>query len=364
MATIYYTACSLDGFIAGPGHNLDWLLSRDNDLDGPDSYAEFINGVGAVVMGANTYQWVLEHLDGPWPYHVPTWVMTHRTFPQPPGDVRFTRAPVAEVHQLAVGVAAGRDVWLVEAANWSGSSTTKGCSKSCASSTPRRPSAPGCLCCHAASTWTWSRWPATATSAALGTRCGADLGRPGGAGLRADRRGARCLGGSASRRRGRSQLRRMYRGFGRSGAEDAGEESPVGRCLLGRRAGAALVLGHAAHDLLLVLTAAGPGALLAGPAGRLMAHCHHSNRFRCLAGRPDYTPRGMATPRQPLREQVDMRHQGECVQGTSQTGAADATRRASRRRSASRSRACLGVEGLADRQDRHGEYQDGEAEPE
>ena len=52
-------------------------------------------------------------MDGPWPYHVPTWVMTHRTFPQPPGDVRFTGAPVAEVHQLAVGVAAGRDVWLV-----------------------------------------------------------------------------------------------------------------------------------------------------------------------------------------------------------------------------------------------------------
>ena len=113
MATIYSTACSLDGFIAGPGHNLDWLLSRDNDLDGPDSYAEFINGVGAVVMGANTYQWVLEHLDGPWPYHVPTWVMTHRTFPRPPEDVRFTGAPVAEVHQLAVGAAAGRDVWLV-----------------------------------------------------------------------------------------------------------------------------------------------------------------------------------------------------------------------------------------------------------
>jgi dihydrofolate reductase len=113
MATIYFTACSLDGFIAGPGHDLDWLLSRENDPEGPDSYGDFIGGVGAVVMGANTYQWVLEHIDGPWPYEVPTWVMTHRTFSDPPGDVRFTDAPVAAVHGWALEAAAGRDVWLV-----------------------------------------------------------------------------------------------------------------------------------------------------------------------------------------------------------------------------------------------------------
>lgn len=113
MATIYFTASSLDGFIAGPGHNLDWLLSRDHDPQGPDSHAQFMAGVGALVMGANTYQWVVDHLEGPWPYEVPAWVMTHRAFDPPRGDVRFSSAPVPVVHAEAVAAAAGRDVWLV-----------------------------------------------------------------------------------------------------------------------------------------------------------------------------------------------------------------------------------------------------------
>jgi dihydrofolate reductase len=113
VATIYFTASSLDGFIAGPGHSLDWLLSRDHDAQGPDSHAQFMAGVGALVMGANTYQWLLDHLDGPWPYEIPAWVMTHRAFDSPPGDVRFSSAPVPQVHAEAVAAADGRDVWLV-----------------------------------------------------------------------------------------------------------------------------------------------------------------------------------------------------------------------------------------------------------
>ena len=113
MATIFFTASSLDGYIAGPGHTLDWLLSRDHDPQGPDSFDEFAAGVGAAVMGANTYQWVLDHVEGPWPYQVPAWVMTHRDFGTPPGDVRFSAAPVAEVHAQASHAAAGRHVWLV-----------------------------------------------------------------------------------------------------------------------------------------------------------------------------------------------------------------------------------------------------------
>jgi len=113
VATIYFTASSLDGFIAGPGHSLDWLLQRDNDPQGPQSHGEFLAGVGAAIMGANTYQWLVEHLDGPWPYQVPTWVMTHRTFEPPHGDVRFSSADVTRIHADACAAAAGRDVWLV-----------------------------------------------------------------------------------------------------------------------------------------------------------------------------------------------------------------------------------------------------------
>src|SRR5690625_4357867 len=88
--TIYYTATSLDGFIATPEHSLDWLLTRDNDPAGPMGYDSFITEVGAVVMGASTYAWLGDNYDGPWPYDVPCWVLTHRNFPaRDDGDVRF-----------------------------------------------------------------------------------------------------------------------------------------------------------------------------------------------------------------------------------------------------------------------------------
>ena len=72
--------------------------------------------VGALAMGATTYQWVLDHLEADgeaWPYPQPTWVFTHRTFPPPPGDVRFTQADVRDVHAAMVEAASGRGVWLV-----------------------------------------------------------------------------------------------------------------------------------------------------------------------------------------------------------------------------------------------------------
>jgi dihydrofolate reductase len=112
MATVYYTASSLDGHIAGPGHTLDWLLSRDHDPEGPQAFGAFRPRVGAAVMGANTYQWILDHGDGEIP-DVPTFVLTHRTFPAPRGDLRLTSAGIPEVHAEAHAAADGRDIWLV-----------------------------------------------------------------------------------------------------------------------------------------------------------------------------------------------------------------------------------------------------------
>ena len=117
--TIYYPASSLDGFIAGPNHSLDWLLQFGN-VPGGD-YAEFIADVGAVAMGANTYRWLLENEvlpagtePKPWPYQQPVWVFSTRNQREVPGaDVRFVSGAVGPVHAEMVREAAGKSVWVV-----------------------------------------------------------------------------------------------------------------------------------------------------------------------------------------------------------------------------------------------------------
>lgn len=113
MPTLYYTAASLDGFLADPDHALDWLLQ----FPMTDDYPAFLQGVGAVAMGATTYEWVradLARTGAAWPYEVPVWVFTSRDRSAPEGaDVRFVRGDVRPVHAAMVEAAAGRDIWLV-----------------------------------------------------------------------------------------------------------------------------------------------------------------------------------------------------------------------------------------------------------
>jgi dihydrofolate reductase len=112
--TQYLVASSLDGYIATEDHDLSWLLTMPGGDDEANPYGAFIKDVGAVAMGASTYEWILRHDEGPWPYAQPTWVFTHRALPvREGGDLRFTAAPVEEVHADMLTAAAGKNVWLV-----------------------------------------------------------------------------------------------------------------------------------------------------------------------------------------------------------------------------------------------------------
>ena len=116
--TQYYTATTLDGFIADPNNSLEWLFTRARDEDGPGNYRDFIAEIGAIAMGSTTYEWVLEHLKDEtkwnWPYEIPCWVFTHRELQVVPGaDVEFVSGDVAPVHERMVEAAAGKNVWIV-----------------------------------------------------------------------------------------------------------------------------------------------------------------------------------------------------------------------------------------------------------
>jgi dihydrofolate reductase len=119
--TQYYTATTLDGFIADTDNSLDWLFTRKREDDGLANYEEFIAGVGALAMGSTTYEWILGHefagkdpAEWKWPYDIPGWVFTHRRLPVvPDAPIEFTSGDVAAVHEEMVEAASGRNVWIV-----------------------------------------------------------------------------------------------------------------------------------------------------------------------------------------------------------------------------------------------------------
>ncbi|WP_109510047.1 dihydrofolate reductase family protein [Nocardioides speluncae] len=119
--TVYYTATSLDGFIADADGSLDWLRAVPHAED-DDSWEEFIAGVGVLVMGATTYADAIADNEletrpeqwQEWYGDRPTWVFTHRRLPAVAGaDIRFAEGDVPAAHREIVAAAGDRDVWLV-----------------------------------------------------------------------------------------------------------------------------------------------------------------------------------------------------------------------------------------------------------
>ena len=114
---IYYTATTLDGYIADEHDSLAWLFEQETDEGGPAGYAEFIAGIGAMVMGATTYVWVGDHMAqhrrGRGPTTSPAgcsptastsrWARTSGSWPARSRE-----------HHAAIAESAGdRDIWVV-----------------------------------------------------------------------------------------------------------------------------------------------------------------------------------------------------------------------------------------------------------
>ena len=120
MKTQYYTASSLDGFIATEDDSLDWLFPL-GDLDN-SSYPEFISNVGALAMGSATYEWIVRNADkvadetgSPWPYTQPAWIFTSRKLPMIEGkkNIRFVNGDVSHYHADMRAAANGKNIWVV-----------------------------------------------------------------------------------------------------------------------------------------------------------------------------------------------------------------------------------------------------------
>jgi len=123
--TQFYTATSIDGFIADQDNSLDWLFAVDEgreDEAGSNPFSTFFAEVGAFAMGATTYQWVLHHdalLDQPQKWaesygDVPAWIFTHRSLPSIPGaNLTFVSGDVRPVHEAMAAAADRKNIWIV-----------------------------------------------------------------------------------------------------------------------------------------------------------------------------------------------------------------------------------------------------------
>lgn len=107
---VYFAALSLDGRIAGPDHDLAFLKT----LEGAENdYETFFAGVDSLVLGARTWEFMVQH--GSWPYgDKPTWIVTHarRLAPLDGAVVENFSGELAEL-VLLLGERGLERTWLV-----------------------------------------------------------------------------------------------------------------------------------------------------------------------------------------------------------------------------------------------------------
>ena len=113
MATrvVYYAASSLDGRIAGPDRDLAFLKT----LTGAENdYEEFFADVDSLVLGAETWRFMVDH--GSWPYgDTPTWIVTHADALEPLDGTEAVERFSGEIAELiqAIGERGLSRTWLV-----------------------------------------------------------------------------------------------------------------------------------------------------------------------------------------------------------------------------------------------------------
>jgi dihydrofolate reductase len=119
MKTQYYTATSLDGFIATEEDSLEWLFSLGDLND--SSYPAFISEVGTLAMGSGTYEWMVRNAEkvaaetgSAWPYTQPAWIFSSRKLPVIEGaNIQFVNDNVRQVHGEMRSAAGGKNIWIV-----------------------------------------------------------------------------------------------------------------------------------------------------------------------------------------------------------------------------------------------------------
>jgi len=112
---------SLDGFIAGPGHTMDWGADRPlADFVAPDDLQEVAAATGAMLIGRRTHE-VGKRMkaDEPgsveYPFSGPFFVLTHEPPDPPDPEVTFLTGDIGEAVDTALDAAGGKNLEILGA---------------------------------------------------------------------------------------------------------------------------------------------------------------------------------------------------------------------------------------------------------
>lgn len=112
---------SLDGFIAGPGHSMDWGGGRSlADFVAPDDFAEIAAATGAMLVGRRTWdvgdRMKAEEPDSvDYPFSGPMFLLTHRPLDPPNTDVTILSGDIGDAVATALHAAGDKNLEILGA---------------------------------------------------------------------------------------------------------------------------------------------------------------------------------------------------------------------------------------------------------
>jgi dihydrofolate reductase len=114
-------AMSLDGFIAAPGHVMDWGAGRQlADFVAPDEFREIAAATGAMLIGRRTAE-VGDRMEAEkpgsvdYPFSGPMFVLTHSPPERPDPEVTYLSGDIGEAVATARSAAGGKNLEILGA---------------------------------------------------------------------------------------------------------------------------------------------------------------------------------------------------------------------------------------------------------
>lgn len=107
---VLFIATSLDGYIATEDDSLEWLFNVEGE--GDNGYSQFYETIETVMMGKKTYDWIMKHETGEFPYkNKECYVFTRSTI-ENTEDVQFLNGNIVSITNK-LKIQEGKDIWIV-----------------------------------------------------------------------------------------------------------------------------------------------------------------------------------------------------------------------------------------------------------